>query len=72
MKVATFKFNDVKGRLPRLLEWLEEPRLGVVCLPEIKTGDATVSIKPKNHAALVWCAALFSSYCGRSAFELIG
>ena len=41
MKIATFNVNGVKGRLPRLLEWLEETRPDVACLQEIKTGDAT-------------------------------
>ena len=41
MKVATFNVNGVKGRLPRLVEWLEETRPDVACLQEIKTGDAT-------------------------------
>ncbi len=45
MKVATFNVNGVKGRLPRLLEWLEEARPDVVCLQEIKTGDATFPIE---------------------------
>jgi exodeoxyribonuclease III len=39
MKIATFNVNGVKGRLPRLLEWLEETAPDVVCLQEIKTGD---------------------------------
>jgi exodeoxyribonuclease III len=39
MKIATFNVNGVKGRLPRLLEWLEETGPDVVCLQEIKTGD---------------------------------
>ena len=41
MKIATFNVNGVKGRLPRLLEWLEETRPDIACLQEIKTGDAT-------------------------------
>ncbi|HVE53307.1 MAG TPA: exodeoxyribonuclease III [Ramlibacter sp.] len=41
MKIATFNVNGVKGRLPRLLEWLAETRPDVACLQEIKTGDAT-------------------------------
>ena len=41
MKIATFNVNGVKGRLPRLLEWLDETRPDVACLQEIKTGDAT-------------------------------
>jgi exodeoxyribonuclease-3 len=41
MRIATFNVNGVKGRLPRLLEWLDENKPDVVCLQEIKTGDAT-------------------------------
>ena len=44
MKVATFNVNGVNGRLPRLLQWLEEARPDVVCLQETKTGDATFPI----------------------------
>jgi exodeoxyribonuclease-3 len=50
VKIATFNVNGVKGRLPRLLEWLEEARPDVACLQEIKTGDATFPIKPIEHA----------------------
>ncbi|HYG55806.1 MAG TPA: exodeoxyribonuclease III [Burkholderiales bacterium] len=39
MKLATYNVNGVNGRLPRLLEWLEEARPDVVCLQEIKTTD---------------------------------
>ena len=42
MRVATFNVNGVNGRLPRLLEWLEETRPDIACLQEIKTGDATL------------------------------
>ena len=45
MKVATFNVNGVKGRLPRLLEWLEEAQPDVACLQEIKTGDATFPVE---------------------------
>jgi exodeoxyribonuclease-3 len=41
MKIATFNVNGVNGRLPRLLEWLDETAPDVACLQEIKTGDAT-------------------------------
>jgi exodeoxyribonuclease-3 len=41
MKIASYNVNGVKGRLPRLLEWLEETRPDVACLQEIKTGDTT-------------------------------
>lgn len=46
MKIATFNVNGIKGRLPRLLEWLEETRPDVACLQEIKTGDATFPLAP--------------------------
>jgi exodeoxyribonuclease-3 len=36
MKIATFNVNGVNGRLPRLLEWLEEAQPDVVCLQELK------------------------------------
>ena len=46
MKVATFNVNGVKGRMPRLLEWLEETKPDIACLQEIKTGDATFPHEP--------------------------
>ena len=39
MKIATFNVNGVNGRLPRLLEWLEEAQPDVACLQELKTTD---------------------------------
>ena len=39
MRIATFNVNGVNGRLPRLLEWLEETQPDVACLQEIKTSD---------------------------------
>ncbi|MDB5942161.1 MAG: Exodeoxyribonuclease [Ramlibacter sp.] len=39
MKIASFNVNGVNGRLPRLLEWLEETQPDVACLQEIKTSD---------------------------------
>jgi len=41
MKIATFNVNGINGRLPRLLEWLEESQPDIVCLLELKTSDAT-------------------------------
>jgi exodeoxyribonuclease III len=56
MKVATFNVNGVKGRMPRLLEWLEEARPDIACLQEIKTGDATFPHEPIRAAGyhVVW------------------
>jgi exodeoxyribonuclease-3 len=40
MKIATFNVNGVRGRLPRLLEWLGKAKPDIACLQEIKTQDA--------------------------------
>lgn len=37
MKIATYNVNGINGRLPRLLEWLEQASPDVVCLQELKT-----------------------------------
>ena len=50
LKIATFNVNGVRGRLPRLLEWLEETSPDVVCLQETKTGDATFPVGPIESA----------------------
>ena len=42
MKIASYNVNGVNGRLPRLLEWLEESRPDVACLQEIKTTEDKV------------------------------
>jgi len=39
VRIATYNVNGVNGRLPRLLQWLEETAPDVVCLQEIKTDD---------------------------------
>ena len=36
MKIATFNINSIRGRLPRLLEWLDETKPEVVCLQELR------------------------------------
>jgi exodeoxyribonuclease III len=36
MKIATFNINGIRGRLPRLLEWLDEAQPDVVCLQELR------------------------------------
>lgn len=42
MKIASYNVNGVNGRLPRLLEWLQQAQPDLACLQEIKTSDATV------------------------------
>jgi exodeoxyribonuclease III len=40
MKIASFNINNIRKRLPNLLEWLKESAPDVVCLQELKTADA--------------------------------
>src|SRR5947207_7414587 len=40
MKIASFNINNVRKRLPNLLEWLRQAKPDVVCLQELKTADA--------------------------------
>ncbi|MDP9043392.1 MAG: exodeoxyribonuclease III [Pseudomonadota bacterium] len=56
MRLASFNVNGVKGRLPRLLEWLEETEPDIACLQEIKTGDATFPHEPLEGAGyrVIW------------------
>lgn len=48
--------NGVKGRMPRLLEWLNEAKPDIACLQEIKTGNATFPHEPLEAAGyhLLW------------------
>jgi exodeoxyribonuclease-3 len=41
MKIASFNINGIKARLPALLDWLDEARLDIVVLQEIKATDDT-------------------------------
>ena len=45
MNIATYNVNGVNGRLPRLVEWLDETAPDVVCLQEIKTDDTKFPAK---------------------------
>ncbi len=56
MKLATFNVNGVKGRMPRLLEWLSETKPDIACLQEIKTGDRTFPHEPIEEAGyqVIW------------------
>jgi hypothetical protein len=40
MKIATFNINNVRKRLPNLLDWMRETSPDVVCLQELKATDA--------------------------------
>jgi len=39
VRIATFNVNGINGRLPLLLEWLEEAQPDVACLQELKSPD---------------------------------
>ena len=39
MKIAAFNINSIRGRLPRLLEWLAEAQPDIVCLQELRIFD---------------------------------
>ena len=39
MRIATFNVNGINGRLPLLLDWLEESQPDVVCLQELKAPE---------------------------------
>jgi exodeoxyribonuclease III len=43
MKIATYNINNVRRRLPNLLDWLREANPDIVCLPELKATDAEFS-----------------------------
>ncbi|TFI59708.1 exodeoxyribonuclease III [Sphingomonas parva] len=45
MRIATFNVNGVNGRLPLILEWLEETQPDVACLQELKAPDEKFPIK---------------------------
>lgn len=39
MKIASFNINNVRRRLPNLVDWLRRSRPDVVCLQELKSAD---------------------------------
>src|ERR1700741_4699473 len=45
MKIATYNVNGINGRLPRLLEWLEESQPDNACLQEINTSGETFPLE---------------------------
>ena len=69
MKIATYNVNGVNGRLPRLLEWLEETSPDVVCLQEIKTDDSkfpALAMEPGGYGAGgTGSARITASRCSR-------
>lgn len=56
MRVATFNVNNIRKRLPNLLEWIAETTPDVVCLQETKTPDADFPVRALAEAGYgaVW------------------
>ena len=56
MKIATFNINNIKRRLPNLVEWLKRGRPDIVCLQELKASDAEFPAEALRKAgyAAVW------------------
>lgn len=50
MKIATYNVNGINGRLPVLLQWLEESKPDVVCLQELKAPQEKFPEKAINDA----------------------
>jgi len=50
MKIATYNVNGVNGRLPVLLQWLDEAAPDVVCLQELKAPDERFPISAIERA----------------------
>ncbi len=56
MKIATFNVNNIKRRLPNLLDWLNASKPDVVCLQELKCAERdfpTVPLREAGYSA-VW------------------
>ena len=63
MRIATFNVNGVNGRLPRLIEWLEERVPDVACLQELKAPQ------DKFPAAEIEKAGYGAIWCGQSRWN---
>jgi exodeoxyribonuclease-3 len=50
MKIATYNVNGVNGRLPVLLQWLNESKPDVVCLQELKAPQEKFPLEAINNA----------------------
>ena len=57
MRIATFNINNIKRRLPNLLDWLNASKPDVVCLQELKCSEHDFPAAPIKEAgySAVWC-----------------
>ena len=56
MKIATFNINNVRKRLPNLLDWLGSAKPDIVCLQELKTAQREFPVQDIKSAGYqaVW------------------
>src|SRR6185312_2488490 len=50
LKIATFNINNVRRRLPNLLDWLASSKPDIVCLQELKTAHVDFPFEPIQDA----------------------
>ena len=50
LKIATYNVNGIRGRLARLLEWLERERPDVACLQELKSEHGALPVRELRDA----------------------
>ena len=50
MKIASFNINNINRRLTNLVKWLREAEPDIVCLQELKCGDAEFPAEAIRHA----------------------
>ncbi len=57
MKIASFNINNIRRRLPNLVDWLRRAQPDVVCLQELKTADAEfpADVLRKTGYEAAWC-----------------
>ena len=63
MKIATFNINNIRRRLPNLLEWLEAAQPDVVCLQELKATDQQFPV------AAIEAAGYGAAWCGQATWN---
>ena len=50
MKIAAYNINNIKRRLPNLLDWLKASKPDVVCLQELKCSEREFPAAPIKEA----------------------
>ena len=63
MRIATYNVNGINGRLPNLLQWLQEAAADVACLQELKAPDE------KFPAAAIRAAGYGAAWHGQKSWN---